>query len=379
MAEELKKTVWSHSSLNELLNNPAEYYLDRIAGIKPKQEKTALSMGSAVHWGLEHGTSNLQEYYNEKGNFRQWNNYSDEQCMAECIVEAYLKIKDNIYADILKDEETGEQLEVIEELHELTLTTHIESTKFKDGHDFLGILDLLFLTNKGFVLVDYKTGSKKVDYDKYKSQLFKYIHALDYNFPDVPLYKLAVIYLGKASIRRKRDENDYSFRRRIKMEYDLNEDNLIESHVYDRSEFDKNQLENYIVNLSQLMDNARMIKENGLYYINYSNIEGMYGPSPYYDIFYKTKDNYALYFIKDTIYDEFDDKLTDYRNCKPIDMMVLDGKKLLNKYNTFKEETEKLVLEGYNTQDKLFNELKKKYCCDDTLLNDYLKTYNKGY
>ena len=75
MAEEEKKTTtWSHSSLSKLLTNPAEYYLDYIAGIKPKQEKTALSLGSACHWGLEHGTSDLQEYYNEKGNFRQWTN-----------------------------------------------------------------------------------------------------------------------------------------------------------------------------------------------------------------------------------------------------------------------------------------------------------------
>lgn len=379
MGEEKKNIVWSHSSLGKLLNNPAEYYLDYVVGIKPKQEKTALSLGSAVHWGLENGTSDLQEYYNEKGNFKQWNNYSDEQCMAEAIVDAYLRLKDQLYKQLLKDEETGEILEIIEEFHELKLTSHIHSIIFEDGHDFLGIIDLLLLTSKGWILIDYKTGSQKVDYDEYKSQLFKYINLLEFNFPEVPLYKLGVIHLQKTNIRRKRDESDYSYRQRIKMEYDLNEDNLIEAHTYDRSEFDEKQLENYIKDLSQMMDNARLIKDNNLFYINYSNIKGMYGASQYYDIFYKTKDNHALYIIKDTIYDEFDNKLTEYRNCEPIDMMVLDGKDLLNKYSKFKEETEKLTLEGFNTKDKLFTELKKKYTCDDKLLNEYLTTYKKGY
>lgn len=379
MAEEIKNTVWSHSSLGKLLKNPAEYYLDYIVGIKPKREKTALSLGSAVHWGLENNTTDLQPYYNEKGNFKQWNNYSDEQCLAECIVEAYFRKKDDIYKTFLTDEATGEVVKIIEEYHELKLTSHIDSTIFSDGHDFLGIIDLLLLTDKGWLLIDYKTGSQKVDYDEYKSQLFKYINLLEFNFPEVPLWKIGVIHLQKTSIRRKRDENDYSYRQRIRMEYDLNEDNLIEGHVYDRCEFDKKQLENYIKDLSQMMDSARMIKENKLFYINYSNIKDMYGASPYYDIFYKTKDNHVLYIIKDNIYDEFDGKLTDYRNCEPIDMMALDGKNLLNKYVKFKEETQKLLLEGFNTKDKLFTELKKKYTCDDKLLNEYLNTYKKGY
>ena len=317
--------------------------------------------------------------YNNMIDTPEWNNYSDEQCIAECIVEAYLKIKDKLYKQILTDDETGEILDIVEEYHELKLTSHINSIMFEDGHDFLGIIDLLLLTKKGWILLDYKTGSQKVDYDEYKSQLFKYINLLEYNFPEVPLYKLGVIHLQKTNIRRKRDENDYSFRQRIKMEYDLNEGNLIEAHTYDRSEFDSTQLENYIKDLSQMIDSARLIKDNNLFYINYSNIKGLYGPSQYYDIFYKIKDNYILYIIKDSIYDEFDNKLTEYRNCEPIDMLVLDNKNILNKYDKFKEETQKLVLEGFNTKDKLFGELKKKYTCDEKLLNKYLTTYKKGY
>ena len=116
-----KERIWSHSSLNTIMNNPAEFYLSYVCGIKPKQEKTALSIGSAVHWGLEHNTTDLTEFYNEKGSFKQWNNYTDEQVLAECIVDAYLRQKDNIYDNILKDNETGKRLEILQEIHELKL------------------------------------------------------------------------------------------------------------------------------------------------------------------------------------------------------------------------------------------------------------------
>lgn len=377
--KKLNNVVWSHSSLNCIMNNPSEYFLNYIEGIKPKTEKTALSIGSAVHWGLEHNTSDLSDYYNEKGNFKQWNNYTDEQLLAECIVEAYLKRKPEIYKEILKDYETNSQLTLLEEYKELVLTCKVPSKLYEEGHEFLGILDLLLYTNKGFILIDYKTGSQEVDYDEYKSQLFKYIEEINYNFPDIPIYKVGVIYLKKTGIKRKRNENDFSYRNRIKMEYELNEENLIQFHDYKRSEFNDIQLKNYINDLSEMMDTAQLIRDNKLYFVNYSNIKTQWGKSQYYDIFYKTKDNYLLYIIKDKIYDDFENKLLDYRDCEPIDMLSLENKNILNKYETFKKVTDDIILEGINTKDKLFEKLKKDFICSDKLLDIYFDTYNKGY
>ena len=191
----MENIVWSHSKLNTLLNNPAEYYLYYVQGIQPKIEKTALSIGSAIHWGLENQTSDLQPYYNEKGSFAQWNNYTDEQCLAECIVEAFLKRQKEVIDDILKDDETLEILDVMSIERELRLTGHLDSKLYPDGHDFLGIIDLLILTNKGFILIDYKTSSRDVEWKSYKSQLFKYDFLLQYNFPEIPLYKVGIINL----------------------------------------------------------------------------------------------------------------------------------------------------------------------------------------
>ena len=52
---------------------------------------------------------------------------------------------------------------------------------------------------------------------------------------------------------------------------------------------------------------------------------------------------------------------------------------VLNKYDIFKKEAEKLLNEGIKTEQKIFNQLKKKYICSDTLLKQYLLTYQKGY
>lgn len=376
---EQKRMVWSHSSSNQILNNPAEYYLDHVMGIKPKVEKTALSLGSAVHWGLENETSDLQGYYNEKGSFAQWNNYSDEQCLAECIVEAYLRKKAEIYDKMLTDAETGERLTVIEELHELKLTCEIPSKMFPEPHLFLGIIDLLLLTEKGWILVDYKTGSRKIDWDEYKSQLYKYIKEIRANFPEFPIWKVCIIHLTKTGIKRKKGENDWSYRERIKMEYELDEDGLIELHTYESHEFPSEDLEEYTKHLSGLLDLATTIKTNGMWFINYSSINTPYGLSQYADIYYKNDGNYAQYIIRDSVYDEFEDRLVESRDCLPIDMMVLEGKDILNKYCLFKDEVASLKKLGFSAEDKIFGELKKKYLCDDSLLSKYMLTMQKGF
>ena len=375
-----KQVIWSHSRLNKLFENPAEYFLIYEEGIKPKQEKAALSTGSAVHWGLENNTADLTEYYKEKGQLLEWNDYSDEQCLAECIIDCFLRNKAKIYKMMLFDKTTNKVLDIISEEHELQLVAEFPSKLFKTPHKFLGIIDLLLLTEKGWILIDYKTSSQKVDWDAYKSQLFKYIHLIQFNFPEFPVWKICIINLRKTSIRRRKTENDTSFKERIKQEYELNEDELIDLHIYNREEFDEEQLKLQKESLTEMMDLGQVILNNRLFFTNYSNIVGQYGPSQYYDIFYKTTDNHNLYTIKDMIYDEDENDIVTSRNCEPIDMMVLDNKNnILNKFATFKEQVKQLNQAGIEDEDKIFKSLKSKYVCDDKLLKKYMITYKKGF
>lgn len=374
------KVVWSHSRLNKLFENPAEYFLIYEEGIKPKQEKPALSTGSAIHWLLENNTTDLEEYYKEKGKLLEWNDYSDERCLAESIAEAYFKRKDAIYKSMLFDKDSKKILGILSEEHELQLTAEFPSKIFEAPHSFLGIIDLLILTEKGWILVDYKTSSQKVDWDNYKSQLYKYIHLLGQNFPEFPVWKICIINLRKTQIRRKKSENDESFKARIKAEYDLNGDDLIELHIYHRSEFSDDKIEEQKQSLIQMMDLGQIILNNRMFFTNYSNIVGQYGPSQYYDVFYKTPDSYNLYTIKDMVFDEDENDITSSRNCEPIDMLVLDkGNDILNKYSMFKKQVELLKDAGVKDEEQILGKLRKKYITSDKLLNKYMLTYKKGF
>ena len=86
----------SHSKLSLLLNNPMEYYLSYRMGISPKFEKPALSIGSAVHWGIEHDTEDLTEYFGDK------NDYGRDQLMAEAMVHGYRFHKKEIFDEVLE-------------------------------------------------------------------------------------------------------------------------------------------------------------------------------------------------------------------------------------------------------------------------------------
>ena len=376
---EVKKVTWSHSRLSKLFENPAEYFLIYEEGIKPKQEKAALSIGSAVHWLLENNTADLTEYYKEKGQLLQWNDYSDEQCLAESIAEAYFRRKGEIYKEMLTDPETGEVASLLSEEHELQLTMEFPSKLFKETHSFLGIVDLLLLTEKGWLLIDYKTSSQKVDWENYKSQLYKYIHLINANFPEFPVWKICIINLRKTGIRRKKNENDDSYKQRIRMEYELNEDDLIELHCYNRDEFSEEKLKAQKDSLIDMMDVAQVILNNRMFFCNYSNIVTQYGPSQYYDIFYKTADSHNLYTIKDMIYDEEENDVITSRSCEPIDLMVLDRNDVLNKYDLFKREVEMLKGDGQYDEERILKSIKKKYLTDEKLLAKYSLTYKKGF
>ena len=362
----------SHSKLTTILTCPMSYYLNYKQGIKLKTEKPALAIGSAVHWGIEHDTEDLTEYYNTEGSFDQANNYTKDQLLSESMVHGYLKHKDEIFKEILKDlDDPDKSLELFDEIHELSIDAPLPSKKYGEPHNFTGIIDLLLYTNKGFIVIDYKTSSQTPDWDKYLDQIYRYIFLLRYKFPEVPVYKIGIINLKKSMIRQKQNENQESFLKRLKTEYDINDD-LVNTHIYLGNELDPQLVNDYIDNLSDMCDTAQMIDENQVWFINYKEANGIYGKSPYWDIFYNTPDCYVLYKIKDTIFDEDEGDIVKYRDCLPIDIMTVKNKNVLNHFDQFKAE----ILNNPNQSiDSIFSDIKKKYITDDNLLTQYLNTY----
>lgn len=369
----------SHSKLNCILNNPAEYYLIYKEGIKLKDEKPALSLGSAVHWGIEHNTEDLTEYYDELKKERGSGVYSEGQPLAEAMVHGYLKNKEAIFTEILKDE-NGNKIKLLDETHELTLTAPLISRRTGLQHDFLGIIDLLLTTEKGFIIIDYKTSSRDPDWDKYLEQIYRYIFLMNHNFKDIPIYKIGIINLKKTMIRKKKNENEIDFKARMIMEYDINDENYINYHEYLPSEFDKAKINEYIDNLRDEGDAAQLIEDKSMYFINYSNIEGVYGKSDYYDIYKNVEDCYVKYEISDERYILDSGKVESItRDCKEIDMQVLRNKNVVNKYHKFKDIINKIFKNKsdilFYKKDEILDMIASKYTCDRELLETYYEDY----
>ena len=365
----------SHSKLSCILSCPMTYFLTYRECIFPKVTKAALSIGSATHWGIEHDVEDLTEYYKQQNTYTIGVPFTRDQLLAEAMVHGYRKYKKQIFDDILIDKD-GSRAELLDEQHELFLTGKLKSyTHPTMPHSFVGIIDLLLLTSKGFVIIDYKTSTAIPDWNNYLDQIYRYIFLLKSAFPDTPIYKIGIVNLRKTKIRQKNGENVFAFLERMKFEYDVNDENYVNWHMFDPDTLDKKVVDEYIDNLSRMADTADMIDTNNMWFINYSAANGQYGKSPYWDIFYHTTNAYVLYNIKDTILDPTTKKLQSWRDCRPLDMKVIDEKNVLNKYDIFKAQAIAFysIREDIN-KDELFEYLRKNFIVDDKLLEDYWTT-----
>lgn len=361
----------SHSKLNTILSCPMTYYLQYKLGILPKVEKAALSIGSAVHWGIEHETEDLTEYFGDR------KSYGRDQLLAEAMVHGYLKHKDEIFEDFLTDKHTKEKVELLDETHEIYINGKLKSLKHIDPHIFVGIIDLLLLTNKGWIIIDYKTSTYSPNWEDYLDQIYRYIFLLRTAFPDVPVYKCGIINLKKTGIKQKKSENDVSFLNRMKLEYDINDENYVNWHEYLPEELDSKLLDNYIDNLSKQADFAEVIDENSAWFINFGAANGKYGKSQYWDIFYKTDSCHVLYSISDTILDNETNILTNRRDCRPTDMMLIDSSKRNILYQFEQYNAQALAYYSIHNdidKDEFHEFLRNSFIVDDELLELYWNT-----
>ena len=64
----------------------------------------------------------------------------------------------------------------------IALEEVLPSKRYEGGYNFVGIIDLLLLTNKGFIIIDYKTSSTVPEWDKYLEQIYSYEYLLSKKF-----------------------------------------------------------------------------------------------------------------------------------------------------------------------------------------------------
>lgn len=364
----------SHSGLQQLLTCPASYFLTKHAGLSLKKESTALQVGSAFHWGVEHGTEDLHEYLDELDPMQtQYNDFTKEVALAEGMLHGYFKQRDKLYSQILKDYDDGTPLTLISEEHELDLLCELPSLKFDQPHEFHGIIDLLILTDKGFIILDYKTSSQKPDWDKYLDQILRYCWMVNQKFPEVPIYKIGIINARKTGLKLKANENAENFAMRIRREYDFDDCDLINYHEFTPANFEKSKLDIYITNLSRMADFAQMIQDTQSWYINYANAVSVYGKSEFWDLFYKTKDCKYLYKVFDPMYDPELCETVKYRDATDLDINCLEVPNPLNSYAKFKA----FVVDTNPNEDlevwrkSVFDQCRKNFTVDEKLLVKY--------
>lgn len=381
----------SHSKLGTILHCPMSYYLSYHLGIRKKEEKTAFAIGSAVHWGIERSEEDLTNYFAEHGGFGKRESYGRDQLLSEAMVHGYLKHEDDILKQLLTDPATGKQLEILEKTHELWVEAKLKSRlSHVEYHNFVGIVDLLILTDKGFVIVDYKTSSMQPDWDSYLEQLYRYMFLIQDMFPEIPIIKLAIINIRKTGIRQKKTENTEQFFNRLKFEYDLNDENYVNYHEYLPSEFNASLMSLYFENLTDMSDFAQTICDTENFYINFPGAKGQYGKGDYWDIFYQTPGAEVLYKINDETlaFDDFGNAyIAKSRDCVAIDMHVINrSANLMNSYKRFKsvllqevaysgtvDTSNDVDIEKLKTT--VFNVIKENMIFDDELLDLYFETY----
>ena len=360
----MKDTIkWSHSKLATILTCPMTYYLNYIQGIQPKKTKPAFEIGSAVHWGIEHNTYDLRQYYIEEESLG--NEFTQEQLLAQAMDYFYLSFKDSIYAMILCDKNTGERYNLIEERHEGFMTAELDSyIEDLEPHNFLGIVDLLFRTDKGFIIIDFKTSSTEPDWSTYLDQLYRYIYLVKSRYPDVPILKIGIVNIRKAQIYKRKDTSSQDYFNILCNEYFNNPEKYLDYHEFPAESINEKFMDEYIKNLSRMVDTAYTIDKNAAWYINFAEAEGKYGKSDYYDVFYKTKNAYKKYKIKDKVWSEEKQSIVKFRDCVPLDMEVIDNKKIVNHYNDY------IKLEKEHP-DNFVEWLRENYTIDETLIQLY--------
>lgn len=371
----------SHSGLQLLLTCPASYFLSKKQGISLKKESRALQVGSAFHWGCEHNTEDLKGYLDEIDPFQNlYNDFTKEVALATGMVHGYLKKKDEIYKKILTDYDGVTPLTLVEEFHELDLLCELPSFRFENSHEFHGIIDLLMLTNKGWIILDYKTSSMRPDFDKYLDQVLRYCWMVEQKFPEMPIYKVGIINVRKTGIKLRQGENEQNYAMRIKREYDFDDCDLIEYHEFKPDDFEKSKMDLYITNLSRMADFAQEIEDKNFWFINYGNAVSVYGKSEFWDLFYKTPDCKYLYKVYDPMFNTDLGEMSDFRDATDLDINSLELKNPLNHFVDFRKAFERLPMSKIPAmvlaeQDVCYitctNYCREHYDTDDELLARY--------
>ncbi|NFC87487.1 NTP-binding protein [Clostridium botulinum] len=193
---------YSHSRVEAFNSCPYKYklrYIDKLKTIQNQDANNALICGNTIHTGAEKDLKEALKFY--KSN--------------------YYVLTDLHINEIIKFEY------LIPKLKELLLDINIYSQEYLiSTHRFRGIVDLIVKNDDGTVDVfDFKY-SNAIEHYMESPQLHIYKYFMEQK--GFKVRKLGFIFIPKISIRQKKEEDLYQFRKRLIEELKKSEFNLLE-------------------------------------------------------------------------------------------------------------------------------------------------------
>ncbi len=226
---------YSHSRVESFKGCPYKYklrYIDKLKTIPTQDANNALICGNTIHTGAEKNLKAALEFY--KSNY---------------YIMSDLNINEIIKFEYL-----------IPKIKELLADINIYAQEYLiSTHRFRGIVDLIVKNDDGTVDVfDFKY-SNAIEHYMESPQLHIYKYFLEQK--GFKVRKLGFIFIPKISIRQKKTEDLYQFRKRLMEELKKSEINLLEAPYNPKkviefmdSIIDTNEVKEYKKNPTRLCD-----------------------------------------------------------------------------------------------------------------------------
>lgn len=183
---------YSHSKVETHMSCPYKYklrYVDKLKTIQAPEADNALICGNTMHQGAETNLEDALKFY-----------YSNYPIITDRHIEEVMKFE-----------------YLIPKIHELLAGINVYKKEFRiNTSRFVGIVDLITKNEDGSVDVfDYKYSN---NYEKYSES--PQLHLYKYFLEQIgfKVRRLGFIFIPKISIKQKKEESPYQFRKRLKEE-----------------------------------------------------------------------------------------------------------------------------------------------------------------
>lgn len=183
---------YSHSKVETHMSCPYKYklrYVDKLKTIEAPEADNALIVGNTIHHGAETNLEDALKFY-----------YSNYPIVSDRHIEEVMKFE-----------------YLIPKIHELLAGINVYKKEFRiNTSRFVGIVDLITKNEDGSVDVfDYKYSN---NYEKYSES--PQLHLYKYFLEQIgfKVRRLGFIFIPKISIKQKKEETLYQFRKRLKEE-----------------------------------------------------------------------------------------------------------------------------------------------------------------